>query len=235
MVVPADGAPGARRLRVVVADDHALLRAGTRQILDQAGDITVVGEAADGDEALVRCAALRPDVALVDIRMPGRGGLEVARALAEEHPEIAVVILSAYDDDGYVRAALRIGVAGYLLKTAAAADLVQAVRSAAAGSTVLDPAVSRRLGGPAADQGAELTWRERQVVAAVADGLANKAVAQRLGISIRTVEGHLNHVFTKLGLSSRTELVRWAFAVGLATEPGPVRTEPTGPVAGGPL
>jgi len=216
VVVQTDGASRGRRLRVVVADDHALLRAGTRQILEAAGDIEVVGEAADGDEAVACCAALQPDLLLLDIRMPGPSGLEVARRLQEQQPEVAVVVLSAYDDDAYVRAALSSGVAGYLLKTAAAADLVQAVRSAAAGTTVLDPALSRRLAGAEPAPGGELTWREQQVVALVAEGLANKTVAQRLGLSVRTVEGHLNHVFAKLGLSSRTELVRWALAAGAA-------------------
>lgn len=205
---------------MVVADDHAVLRAGTRQILQAAGDIEVVGEAADGDEALARCAELRPDVALLDIRMPGLNGIEVARRLAQDVPTVAVVVLSAYDDDAYVRAALSAGVAGYLLKTAPAGELVQAVRSAAAGITVLDPAITRRLvtGGP--DDADGLTWRERQVVALVAEGLANKVVAQRLGISARTVEGHLNHAFAKLGVATRTELVRYALAHGLDAVPG---------------
>lgn len=208
---------------MVVADDHAVLRAGTRQILEAAGDIVVVGEAADGDETLAACAALRPAVALVDIRMPGPNGIEVARRLADEVPAVAVVILSAYDDDAYVRAALSAGVAGYLLKTTPAAELVQAVRSAAAGTTVLDPGITRRLvtGEVAADE--PLTWRERQVVALVAEGLPNKTVARRLGISARTVEGHLNHVFAKLGVATRTELARYALDHGLAAGAGGAR------------
>lgn len=216
--VAGSGGSGVSRgpLRVVVADDHAVLRAGTRQILEAAGDIVVVGEAADGDEAIACCAALRPDVALVDIRMPGRNGIEVAERLAGEVPQIAVVILSAYDDDAYVRAALSCGVAGFLLKTTPAGELAQAVRSAAAGTTVLDPSISRRLAtGPPDTADGGLTWRERQVVVLVAEGLASKAVARRLGISTRTVEGHLNHVFAKLGVSTRTELARWALDSGL--------------------
>ncbi|MDA8147350.1 MAG: response regulator transcription factor [Actinomycetota bacterium] len=209
-----------RRLRVVVADDHAVLRAGTRQILEQAGDIEVVGEAADGEEALAQCAILRPDVALLDIRMPGPNGIDVARRLADEQPDVVVVVLSAYDDEAYVRAALACGVGGYLLKTAPAGELVHAVRSAAAGTTVLDPSIIRRLAGsPGGDDPAGLTWRERQVVALVAGGLANKVVGSRLGISVRTVEGHLNHAFTKLGVSTRTELVRFALANGLDSVP----------------
>ena len=219
---------------MVVADDHALLRAGTRQILESAGGIRVVAEAADGDEALDRCRALRPDVALVDIRMPGPNGIEVAQRLGTEVPEVAVVVLSAYDDDAYVRAALACGVSGFLLKTTPAAELVQAVRSAAAGTTVLDPTISRRLATEPAGHDDGLTWRERQVVALVAQGLANKVVALRLGISTRTVEGHLNHVFSKLGVTTRTELVRWALEHGLDTLPADpagvpgVRPDPVG-------
>lgn len=205
---------------MVVADDHAVLRAGTRQILEAAGDITVVGEAADGDEALAVCAALRPQVALLDIRMPGPNGIEVARRLAEECPEVAVVVLSAYDDDAYVRAALSSGVAGYLLKTTPASELVQAVRSAAAGTTVLDPGITRRLATGVVGLAEPLTWRERQVVVLVAEGLPNKVVAGRLGISTRTVEGHLNHVFAKLGVATRTELVRYALDHGLVAGEG---------------
>ena len=217
-----DDAGAGRRgpVRVVVADDHALLRAGTRQILESAGGIEVVGEAADGDAALAQCAELQPDVVLLDVRMPGPNGIEVARRLADEHPGIAVVVLSAYDDDAYVRAALSCGVAGFLLKTTPAGDLVHAVRGVAAGTTVLDHAITRRLAttGMVPDGGG-LTWRERQVVALVAEGLANKAVAVRLGISTRTVEGHLNHVFAKLGVETRTALARYALAHGLDAPP----------------
>lgn len=196
-------------LRVVIADDHGVLRAGTRQILEDAGGFEVVGEAADGQQAIDQCARTQPDLVLLDLRMPVRTGLEVAAYLAANQPAVTVVMVSAYDDDAYVRAALASGVAGYLLKTMPAADLVQAVRSAAAGATVLDPAVSVRLAGPGRSPEPDpLTWRERQVVDLVAQGLANKVVASRLQISTRTVEGHLNHVFAKLGVSTRTELVR---------------------------
>lgn len=211
-------------MRVVIADDHAVLRAGTRQILEQAEGIEVVGEGADGDEALALVAELRPDVLLVDIRMPARNGIEVARLVAGS-ATTRVAVLSAYDDEDYVRAALAAGVSAYLLKTMPGHELARAVRAVHGGMTVLDPSVSAVLTQPAAAtpadaDGSRLSWREREVVALVADGLANKAIARQLGISIRTVEGHLNHVFTKLDLSSRTELVRYALAHGLATLPG---------------
>jgi DNA-binding NarL/FixJ family response regulator len=160
-----------------------------------------------------------PDIVLVDIRLPDRNGIELARMIIEQNPSTRVVILSAYDDEDYVRAAMDAGVAGYLLKTMPGDELVRAVRATASGVTVLDSAVTTNLArehaspapGPK-DAFADLTWRERQVVDLVAEGLANKAIATRLGISARTVEGHLNHVFVKLGVVSRTELVRLALA-----------------------
>lgn len=219
---------------MVIADDHAVLRAGTRQILELAGGFDVVAEAGDGQEALDRCAETDPDVVLVDLRMPGPSGLEVAARLAAGRHAPAVVVLSAYDDDAYVRAALAGGVTGYLLKTMPAAELVQAVRSAAAGTTVLDPSISLRLAVPAGVGGPDgLTWRERQVVALVAEGLANKAIAARLHISTRTVEGHLNHVFAKLGVSTRTELALRVFGgpAGVAADRGGVSGGASGPPA----
>jgi len=175
----------------------------------------VVAEAADAAEALDAVRATHPDVVLVDIRLPDRNGIELAASVAEQEPTTKVVILSAYDDEDYVRAAIDAGVAGYLLKTMPGDELVRAVRAAASGTTVLDPAVTANLTRPRAaaqPQGtmASLTWREQQVVQLVADGLANKTIATRLGISARTVEGHLNHVFVKLDVTSRTELVRLA-------------------------
>ncbi len=205
-------------IRVLIVDDHALLRAGTLQILEAAEGISVVGEAADGDAALAMAAELRPDVMLVDIRMPGRNGIEVARQVVAEELDIRVIVLSAYDDDDYVRAALAAGVSGYLLKTMPGDELVRAVRAASSGMTVLDPVISHNLAQPRsvaaapAPDDSRLSWRERQVVDLVAEGLPNKTIATRLGISARTVEGHLNHIFTKLDLSSRTELVRFALA-----------------------
>jgi DNA-binding NarL/FixJ family response regulator len=204
-------------LRVVIVDDHAMLRMGTRQILSAEDDIEVVAEAADAAEALEAVARSAPDLVLVDIRLPDRNGIELARSIAELSPETKVVILSAYDDEDYVRAALDAGVVGYLLKTMPGDELVRAVSAAASGIMVLDPSVktsfsrsrSRRDDDPAGAL-ASLTWRERQVVDLVAEGLANKTVATQLGISTRTVEGHLNHAFVKLGVTSRTELVRLA-------------------------
>jgi DNA-binding NarL/FixJ family response regulator len=208
-------------LRVLIVDDHEVLRAGTRQVLEASGDIVVVGEADDAKAAFSMIEGLHPNVVLIDIRLPDKSGIEVARQLTVTHPGVRVVILSAYDDDDFVRAALEVGVTGYLLKTMPRDELVAAVRAAAQGTMVLDPVLSPRLAGVHSSfgpgNGPRLTWRERETVELVAEGLSNKAIAARLGVSVRTVEGHLNHVFTKLGVESRTELVRFVLTQGLLT------------------
>jgi DNA-binding NarL/FixJ family response regulator len=208
-------------LRVVIVDDHEVLRAGTRQVLETTDDITVVGEAHSWESALDAINHLHPDVALVDIQLAGRNGIDLARELASAPVGTRVVILSAYDDDAFIRRAFEAGVAGYLLKTMPRDELINAVRAVGMGTTVLDPAVSTRLAGVntlTEPVGApHLTAREQEVVALVADGLSNKAIATRLGVSTRTVEGHVNHVFTKLDLESRTELVRYVLTNGLPT------------------
>jgi DNA-binding NarL/FixJ family response regulator len=219
-----DGGPEGP-LRVVVIDDHEVLRAGTRQVLETTDDIVVVGEADSWESALALIDEQRPEVALVDIQLSGRNGIDLARQLSADHPGTRVVILSAYDDDAFVRRAFEAGVAGYLLKTMPRDELINAVRAVGMGTTVLDPAVSARLAGANSLNeiaGApRLTLREQEVVALVADGLSNKAIAIRLGVSTRTVEGHVNHVFTKLDLESRTELVRYVLTNGLpAGAPG---------------
>jgi DNA-binding NarL/FixJ family response regulator len=216
--------------RVVIVDDHELLRTGTRRILEEAGGFDVVGEAGDGPAALGLVDELDPDVVLVDIRLPSTNGIDLARRIVEGHPDATVVVLSAYDDEDYVRAALAVGASAYLLKTTPGADLVRAIRDARRGTVVLDPGVARdrppdgpdgTVGGTASGA---LTARERQVVLLVARGLANKAIARQLGISTRTVEAHLNHAFEKLGASSRTELVTVAVATGAL---GGADTSPT--------
>ena len=206
-------------ITVLIVDDHTLVREGTRQILERAGGFEVVGEAAEGDGALAIAAAHEPDAVLLDLRLPGTNGVEVARQMATVSPQSRVLMLSAFDDLDYVQAALAAGVSGYLLKTAPGDELVAAIKAACAGETVLDPALAPHLAGASVTGSgtgmASLTSREREVVQLVAMGLSNKAIAQRLSISPRTVEGHLNHVFEKVGASSRSALVRLAMVNGL--------------------
>jgi DNA-binding NarL/FixJ family response regulator len=209
------------RIRVVIADDHAILRDGVRALLSTAADLEVVGEAADGAEAVARCQALRPDVVLLDVNMPGLGGLEAALVLRRECPDTRVLILSQHEDREYVARALQAGAAGYVLKKAAGAELVSAIRAVHQGGLVLDPAVARAAMEPERheDAGASdydrLTDREKQVLKLVAEGRANKEVAEELGISVKTAMSHREHLMQKLGLHSRTELVKFALRIGV--------------------
>ncbi len=221
---PADVAPEhpARQvpLRVVVVDDHELLRAGTRRILDEASGFSVVGEAEDGEAALRLVAEVEPDVVLVDIRLPSMNGIDVARHIVADQPGVTVLILSAYDDEDYVRAALAAGVDGYLLKTTPSEELVRLIRLACTGPSLFDRPLGRGEGDRSRQaevrvQVPRLTVREQEVVRLVARGMSNKAIARQLGISPRTVEGHLNHIFEKVGTTSRTELVHYALASSL--------------------
>ena len=202
-----------------MVDDHELLRAGTRQILEDADGLTPVGEAADGEQALLEVAELSPDVVLVDIHLPTINGIELARRITTDFPDVKVLILSAYDDENYVRAALAAGVSGYLLKTTPSEELVRSIRAACDGSTLLDRGPigvgEKAEQAGAGTEGPRLTGREQEVVRLVARGMSNKAIARQLGISPRTVEGHLNHIFEKLGTTSRTELVHFALANSL--------------------
>jgi DNA-binding NarL/FixJ family response regulator len=211
-------------IRVLIADDHTLVRDGVRALLATAGDIEVVGEAADGREAVARAQALRPDVVLMDIAMPGLGGLEAVPLLKKEAPNAKVLILTQYEHADYVRRFLKLGVAGYVLKKAAGAELITAIRAAARGGLVLDPAVARdamsdsRLVGSVADPYDSLTERERQVLKLVAEGRSNKEVASFLDVSVKTAMTHREHVMQKLDLHDRTELTRFALRRGIIQE-----------------
>jgi NarL family two-component system response regulator LiaR len=206
-------------VRVLIADGQEVSRAGTRQILDTSENIRVLGETAGGDAALEMIAALHPDVALLDVQLSDRDGIDVAGQSVMEHPDTKIVILSSENDEELVRRALEAGVVGYLLKTIPREQLVSALHTAAMGTTVLDPKVSQRLARwdvvKGVREGHDLTTRERQIIAMVGEGLSNKVIAARLGLSIRTVEGHVTHIFLKLGVESRTELVRFAMRHGL--------------------
>ncbi len=215
------------KIRVLIADDHAILREGVRALLQITEDIEVVGEAADGREAVEKCRALQPDVVLMDIAMPGLGGLEAALEIRKEGLRTKVLILSQYEDREYVRRLLKAGVSGYVLKKSAGAELAGAIRGVARGGLVLDPEVARvameEAAAPApahADPYESLTDREKQVLKLVAEGKSNKEVADVLGISVKTAMSHREHVMEKLGLHNRTELVRFAIRRGV------IRVEP---------
>ncbi|MFI5035641.1 MAG: response regulator [Acidimicrobiales bacterium] len=207
-------------IRVVIVDDHALVREGTAQLLRQVTDVDVVGEAGTGEEALIVLQELRPDVALIDVNLPGMSGLELARRVAASVADTRVLMVSAYDDYAYVAEALEIGVGGYLLKTASARELVDAVRAVADGVFVLDRAVSGRLSRRSRnDQSSAeaLTRRETDVLELLARGRSNKQIAKELQLGLRTVEGHVSNVLAKLGVQSRTEAVAYALGRRLVT------------------
>lgn len=206
------------RIRVVIVEDHTLMRDGTRQILQQHPDFEVVGEVGRGDEAVELIERLAPDVVLLDMRLPGMNGLEVTRAVTKLHKEIRVLVLSAYDDEEYVAEALNAGASGYMLKTTPGAKLVDAVRAVHSGATVLQDELSHKLALRAMHpeaSGPRLSERELDVLRLTAQGLPSKEMAARLSISQRTVEGHLNNIYSKLGVNSRTEAVVHAAARGL--------------------
>ncbi len=202
-------------IRVLVVDDHPLFRDGIRERLESGdGTIVVAGEASTGGQAHSLMAALQPDVVLMDISMPDMNGLEATRLIHGEYPHAVIVILSVYDDDQYVHAAITAGATGYLLKTIGATELRDSVTRAAHGETVLSPAVARTVLSwvtrPQHDS-PQLSERERQVLELAATGASNKAIGSALFVSTRTVEAHMRSIFDKLGVSSRTEAV--AFAV----------------------
>lgn len=213
------------QITIVIAEDHTLVREGTREILTRETDLLVVGEAARGDEAVTLVRQLLPMVLLMDMRMPGLTGIEVTRQLMVDLPELKILILSAHEDEDYVREALASGASGYLLKTAPGRELVEGVRAVAAGSTVLSPTLSRKLAQSRMDPSRatdRLSSREFAVLRLIAQGRANKEIAIELGISLRTVEGHLHNIFEKLRVTSRTEAVVHAVNHGLLSigEPG---------------
>ena len=221
-------------IRVVLADDQILVRSGFRALLDAEHDITVVGEAGDGAEALDVCRELQPDVVLMDIRMPGIDGLTATRQISEDRrlDGVRVLILTTFEIDEYVYEALRAGASGFLVKHTEPAELIRAVRVVAAGESLLSPGATRRLIAAFVESGAgaapvtepprevnELTVREREVVALVADGLSNEEIAQRWVVSNATVRTHVSRAMTKLRARDRAQLVVFAYRYGLAAIP----------------
>jgi DNA-binding NarL/FixJ family response regulator len=211
------------RHRILIADDHAILREGVRALLATADDIEVVGEAADGREAIDLAQQLEPDLILMDVAMPGLGGLEATLEIRRRVPRAKIVVLSQYGEPEYVRRFLKAGVSGYVLKKAAGAELVAAIRAVMRGGLVLDPEVARTAlqdtSAPddteAPDAYESLTDREKQVLKLVAEGHTNKDIAGLLGISVKTAMSHREHVMLKLQVHNRTELVRFALRHGV--------------------
>jgi len=197
---------------VLVVDDHAMVRSGLIVLIDGAADLEVVGEAADGEQAVELAIDLRPDVVLMDLSMPVMDGVEATRALLTERPESVVVVLTSFSDQARVSEALKAGAVGYMLKDCDPRDLLAAIRSASEGHAPLDPRVARALLPTAttASPADGLSTREREVLRLVAQGLANKQVGTRLGISERTVKAHLGRVFREIGVSDRTSAALWA-------------------------
>jgi len=215
------------KIKVMLVEDHVLLREGTRELLDREQDIQVVAEAGDGGEAVRLAEVHRPDVIVMDIAMPKTNGLEATRHIKATHPEAAVLVLTAYDDDEYISAFLEAGAAGYLLKDVSIDELIKAVRAVYAGESVLHPAVARkvvfdlarRAVGQRADEQEEsvpvqLTDRELEVLKLAARWMTNQEIAAGLSISGRAVQVHLSNIFGKLGVGSRTEAVLYALQKG---------------------
>jgi two-component system response regulator NreC len=210
-------------ISAVVVDDHAVVRSGIKLLLEREDDIDVVGEAGNAKDAIFRARALKPDVMLLDVVMPGESGIEVLPRLLKESPHTKILVLSMQDDPRYVREAFAAGAAGYVLKEAADEEVVAAVRELARGGRYVHPALGARLVAAEAEaqRAAEadpLSEREREVLRLLALGHTNQEIAQMLYISVRTAETHRAHIMQKLGLSTRAELVRYALLHGLLEE-----------------
>jgi NarL family two-component system response regulator LiaR len=208
-------------IRVLIVDDHAVVREGLRTFLDLQDGIEVVGEAGDGEEALREAERLRPDVVLVDLVMPRLDGVETMRRLRERVPRARAIVLTSFLEDERLLPAIRAGAAGYLLKNVQPQELARAVRTAAAGEALIDPAVAARLvealGDGREDRADQLTPREREVLALIARGFANKRIAAELGVAEKTVKTHVSNVLAKLGVSDRTQAALYATRIGLGS------------------
>jgi DNA-binding NarL/FixJ family response regulator len=213
-----------KKIRILLADDHKLMRSGLRLLIEQQADLTVVGEAADGREAVALAKSLRPDVAVMDISMPNLNGIEAAHQITQSHAELAVIVLSMHPDESYVLRALKAGAKGYLLKDSAESDLITAVRAVARGKSFFSPAVSkvllddyiRKLRRSGAEDAYDLlTPREREVLQLVAEGKSNKEVANLLNLSVYTVETHRSNIMQKLNLKGVPELTLYAVRKGI--------------------
>ena len=221
--MPKSSSKSKPRIRILLADDHRMVRQGIRQLLESVSDLQVIAEAGDGEEAQLLIEKHKPDVAVLDIQMPKASGIEVTRWVRAHLPQVGVLILTAYDDDPYVMAVLQAGANGYVLKTASTEELVQAVRDVNEGKSALDPAVTRKLmsnlfNRSEASAVEPLTDRELDVLRLAAKGFTNKAIGVQLRISDRTVQGHLAHIFAKMQATSRTEAVMRAVSLGWVSQ-----------------
>ncbi|HET9214780.1 MAG TPA: response regulator transcription factor [Gaiellaceae bacterium] len=210
-------------VRVLIVDDHAVVRSGLRLLLEAEVDVEVVGEAGDAREAVFETRSTKPDIVLLDVTMPGKSGIEAIPDLLKEAPEAKILVLSMQDDPSYVREAFGVGAAGYVLKEAADAEVIDAVRHVSAGERYVHPALGARLAAADAQaaRAAEedpLSEREREVLRLLALGHTNQEIAKMLYISVRTAETHRAHIMQKLRLTSRAELVRYALGAGLLAE-----------------
>jgi len=212
----------ARRYRILVADDHAIVRQGLKLLIDSQPDMEVVGEAADGVVALERAGATKPDVVIMDISMPRTNGLIAAKTLKQRQPEVRIIALTRHEDQRYVEELLRAGASGYVLKQSAPADLLKALRAVAAGGIYLDPAMTARVADgllgaprqPVVEGASKLTERETEVLRLVAIGHSNVEIAAQLNISVKTVEVHKANAMRKLGLSGRVDVIRYGVLQG---------------------
>jgi DNA-binding NarL/FixJ family response regulator len=203
-------------IRVLIADDHAVVRTGLTQLLAGNDGVELVGSAKDGEEAVELCGATRPDVVLMDLEMPVLDGIEATRRIKAEHPGVAVVVLTSFSDRARILSALDAGAIGYLLKDVEPDELARAIQAAATGDAPLDPRAARALlVSRTTPPASVLSEREREVLLLVAEGLPNKLIARRLSISEKTVKAHLTSVFRQIGVTDRTQAALWAVEQGL--------------------